>query len=42
MTSKGGTTAKALEQFYQANLSQIVTNAMRAAIRRAEEMEKQY
>ncbi|MFP3019485.1 MAG: pyrroline-5-carboxylate reductase [Arsenophonus sp.] len=42
ITSKGGTTAKALEQFYQANLSQIVTNAMRAAIRRAEEIEKQF
>lgn len=42
VTSKGGTTAKALEQFYQANLPQIVTNAMRAAICRAEEMEKQY
>lgn len=42
VTSKGGTTAKALEQFYQANLPQIVTNAMRAAIRRAEEMEKQF
>ncbi|MFS1539728.1 MAG: pyrroline-5-carboxylate reductase [Candidatus Phlomobacter fragariae] len=42
VTSKGGTTAKALEQFYQANLPRIVTNAMRAAIRHAEEMEKQF
>ena len=42
VTSKSGTTAKALEQFYKANLPQVVSNAMQAAIRRAEEMEKQF
>lgn len=40
VTSKGGTTAKALEVFEQHNLAQTVEQAMQAAIARAEEMEK--
>ncbi|GAB1437700.1 pyrroline-5-carboxylate reductase [Providencia sp.] len=40
VTSKGGTTAMALEQFYNGNLPQTVANAMQSAIDRAEEMEK--
>lgn len=40
VTSKGGTTAMALEQFYNENLPQTVANAMQSAINRAEEMEK--
>ncbi|AWW33380.1 pyrroline-5-carboxylate reductase [Mannheimia varigena] len=40
VTSKGGTTAKALEVFEQANLADTVDKAMWAAIYRAEEMEK--
>lgn len=40
VTSKGGTTAKALEVFERNNLSEIVDNAMKAAIHRAEEMER--
>lgn len=40
VTSKGGTTAMALEQFYQGHLPQTVANAMQSAIDRAEEMEK--
>lgn len=40
VTSKGGTTAKALEVFEQNHLAQIVEQAMQAAIKRAEEMEK--
>lgn len=40
VTSKGGTTAKALEVFEQQNLAGIVNKAMWAAIHRAEEMEK--
>ncbi|MDP8033269.1 pyrroline-5-carboxylate reductase [Pasteurella atlantica] len=40
VTSKGGTTAEALAIFEQYNLSQIVDEAMVAAIQRAEEMEK--
>ncbi|MGG4610329.1 pyrroline-5-carboxylate reductase [Providencia sp. Me31A] len=40
VTSKGGTTAMALEQFYNENLPQTVANAMQRAIDRAEEMEK--
>ncbi|MGP1939396.1 MAG: pyrroline-5-carboxylate reductase [Arsenophonus sp. ET-DL9-MAG3] len=42
VTSKGGTTVKALEQFYQANLPQVITNGMRAATCYANEMEKQF
>lgn len=38
VTSKGGTTFAALEQFRQDGLDQIVSNAMNAAIARAEEM----
>ncbi|RKR77324.1 pyrroline-5-carboxylate reductase [Otariodibacter oris] len=41
VTSKGGTTAQALSVFEQHNLSEIVNQAMHAAIKRAEEMEKQ-
>lgn len=40
VTSKGGTTAKALEVFAQANLTQTVADAMQAAIDRAVEMEQ--
>ncbi|EKT59384.1 pyrroline-5-carboxylate reductase [Providencia sneebia] len=40
VTSKGGTTAMALAQFYDHNLPQIVAKAMQSAIDRAEEMEK--
>lgn len=40
VTSKGGTTAKALDVFEQQNLAKTVENAMWAAIHRAEEMEK--
>ncbi|QLQ94704.1 MULTISPECIES: pyrroline-5-carboxylate reductase [Providencia] len=40
VTSKGGTTAMALEQFYNGNLPQTVANAMQSAIDRAKEMEK--
>ncbi|MBP6121953.1 MULTISPECIES: pyrroline-5-carboxylate reductase [Providencia] len=40
VTSKGGTTAMALEQFYNGNLPQTVAQAMQSAIDRAEEMEK--
>lgn len=40
VTSKGGTTAKALTVFEQYELDKIVNEAMVAAIRRAEEMEK--
>lgn len=40
VTSKGGTTEKALAVFNENQLDKIVENAMRAAILRAEEMEK--
>ena len=40
VTSKGGTTAMALAQFYNGNLPQTVAQAMQSAIDRAEEMEK--
>lgn len=40
VTSKGGTTAMALAQFYDQGLPQTVANAMQSAISRAEEMEK--
>ncbi|MDP8171608.1 pyrroline-5-carboxylate reductase [Pasteurella skyensis] len=40
VTSKGGTTAEALAIFEQHHLLQTVDNAMLAAIKRAEEMEK--
>lgn len=40
VTSKGGTTAEALKTFNENQLSDIVAKAMRAAVARAEEMEK--
>lgn len=40
VTSKGGTTAKALEVFEQQGLEQIIEQAMQAAINRAKEMEQ--
>ena len=40
VTSKGGTTFAALEQFRKDGLEQMVSNAMNAAISRAEEMAK--
>ncbi|MDE9437025.1 pyrroline-5-carboxylate reductase [Xenorhabdus bovienii] len=40
VTSKGGTTAEALRIFYEGHLPEIVSRAMQAAIRRAQEMEK--
>lgn len=42
VTSKGGTTAQALQVFNQYQLSDIVAQAMQAAVARAIEMEKQY
>ncbi|MFC3092668.1 pyrroline-5-carboxylate reductase [Alteromonas sediminis] len=42
VTSKGGTTAKAIEHFQQQGLSELVQNAMRAAVTRAQEMEKTF
>lgn len=42
VTSKGGTTAKAIESFQQQGLEQLVANAMQAAVKRAEEMAKQF
>jgi pyrroline-5-carboxylate reductase len=38
VTSKGGTTAKAVEQLHQGNLDALVAKAMRAAVIRAKEM----
>ncbi|MCF2948372.1 pyrroline-5-carboxylate reductase [Paraglaciecola aquimarina] len=38
VTSKGGTTAKAIESFQQQNLESVVANAMQAAVKRAQEM----
>ncbi|SON48013.1 pyrroline-5-carboxylate reductase [Vibrio tapetis] len=40
VTSKGGTTAEALRTFNEHQLSDIVSKAMRAAVTRAQEMEK--
>jgi len=40
VTSKGGTTHAAIEQFKQEGLDEIVKNSMNAAINRAEEMAK--
>lgn len=42
VTSKGGTTAKAIESFQQQDLEKIVANAMQAAVTRAEEMAQQF
>ena len=39
VTSKGGTTAKAIEHFNQAQLTDIIANAMQAAVDRAVEMQ---
>ncbi|MDU0354163.1 pyrroline-5-carboxylate reductase [Paraglaciecola aquimarina] len=38
VTSKGGTTAKAIESFQQQGLEKVVATAMQAAVKRAEEM----
>ena len=40
MTSKGGTTAAAINVFQQQQLEVTIKQAMQAAIDRAEEMEK--
>ncbi len=42
VTSKGGTTFEALKVFNQQKLPEIVSEAMQAAITRAQEMEKQF
>jgi pyrroline-5-carboxylate reductase len=42
VTSKGGTTAKAIESFQQQGLEQLVANAMQAAVTRAEQMAQQF
>jgi pyrroline-5-carboxylate reductase len=42
VTSKGGTTAKAIEHFQQQGLERIIAEAMQAAIVRATEMSKQF
>ena len=42
VTSKGGTTAKAIESFQQQGLEQLVANAMQAAVKRAEQMAQQF
>jgi pyrroline-5-carboxylate reductase len=42
VTSKGGTTAKAIESFQEQGLQHVVANAMQAAVKRAEEMAKQF
>lgn len=42
VTSKGGTTAKAVESLQQANIKDMFANAMQAAVARAEEMSKQF
>lgn len=42
VTSKGGTTAKAIQSFQTDNLEQMVSRAMQAAIERAKEMSKQF
>lgn len=39
VTSKGGTTAEAIRTFEEQGLDQLVSNAMRAAVQRAEDME---
>jgi len=40
VTSKGGTTFEALKVFTEQKMPEIVSEAMQAAIRRAQEMEK--
>lgn len=42
VTSKGGTTAKAIESFQQQGIEEVVANAMQAAVKRAEEMAQQF
>ena len=42
VTSKGGTTAKAIESFQQQDLEQLVANAMQAVVKRAEQMAQQF
>lgn len=42
VTSKGGTTAQAIESFQQHELEKIVAKAMQAAVKRAEEMAQQF
>jgi pyrroline-5-carboxylate reductase len=42
VTSKGGTTAKALESFAAHNLSDIVAKSMQAAVARAQEMARTF
>ena len=40
VTSKGGTTAEAINTFNQHHLTEIVAKAMQAAVARAQEMEQ--
>jgi pyrroline-5-carboxylate reductase len=42
VTSKAGTTAKAIESFQLQGLDKVVANAMQAAVKRAEEMAQQF
>jgi pyrroline-5-carboxylate reductase len=42
VTSKGGTTAQAIESFQTQGLDAIVANAMQAAVKRAQEMAQQF
>jgi pyrroline-5-carboxylate reductase len=42
VTSKNGTTAKAIESFQQQGLEELVANAMQAAVKRAEQMAQQF
>lgn len=42
VTSKGGTTAKAIYSFQQQGLEEIVANAMQAAVKRAEQMSQEF
>jgi pyrroline-5-carboxylate reductase len=42
VTSKGGTTAKAIESFQQQGLDRVVATAMQAAVKRAEQMAKEF
>jgi len=42
VTSKGGTTAKAVESLQQDNIDKIFARAMQAAVARAKEMSEQF
>lgn len=42
VTSKGGTTAKAIESFQQQGLEKIIARAMQEAVKRAEQMSQQF